>query len=82
MLQTDYNNILFRAKNRVNENWGLLLITVFILILTIVAALLSLRVQFLADNMVVYAFNVLVLGVVLQFVCFLNCRKKSEVKAF
>jgi hypothetical protein len=82
MTKTYHNQIIFRAKNYVNENWGSPFIIAFILLLIGDAVSLSLGLSYFADNIAVYAFYALVIGVVLQLICFLKYQRKSEAQPF
>jgi len=64
----------FLAKTRVyfRENWGAPFIVGFMLLLMVAAASLAMGLGVLADELAVYAYYALVVGVVLQLVCFLK----------
>jgi hypothetical protein len=81
MRQIDSGKISFRLKTYVQENWGSPFIMGFIFLLVGAAVSLSLGLSYFADSIAVYAFCALVIGVVLQFVCFLKYGKKSEEDA-
>ena len=81
MKQTEYNKFQFKAKNYVKQNWGAPFIVGFMLLLFGTAAFsLDSGLSSLADDVAVYAFYALVLGVVLQLVCFIKYRKKTEAE--
>jgi len=55
---------------------------VFKLLLVCVAISIFTELSFLADSMVIYAFYALVVGVILQFACFLkDCKEHNAVEA-
>ena len=58
--------IRLKAKGYLKENWGSPFIVGFILLLIVAAVFLSAGFSSLADNVAVYAFYALVVGVVLQ----------------
>jgi len=62
-------------------NWGAPFIIVFMLLLIVAAFSLSVSLSSIADAVAVYAFYALVVGVVLQLVCFLKYRGKSDDEA-
>ena len=67
----------------VRENWGSPFITGFMIILLVVAASMVTGSEALVNELANYAYFVLVVGVVLQLVCFLkynkgNCEKNYE----
>jgi len=72
--------ILVKIRGYVRENWGAPFIIWFMLLLVVAAALLSMGLDFLANEVAVYAYFALVAGVVLQIVCFLKYGEKSESK--
>jgi heme/copper-type cytochrome/quinol oxidase subunit 4 len=71
-----------RVKGYVRENWGALFIVGFMLLLMIAAAILSMGLAALADEVAVYAYYALVIGVVLQLACFLKCNKRNGGKNY
>lgn len=71
---------LFRAKSYFRENWGSPFILIFILLLISAAFSLSIGFPDIADNIAVYAFYALVIGVVLQLASFLKYGQKNEVE--
>jgi hypothetical protein len=82
MTQTGFNKITVKVKGYVKENWGSPFIVGFMLLLLSAAVSLSAGLSSLADAVAVYAYYALVVGVVLQLVCFLKYRKKvSEAEA-
>jgi len=66
-----------RVKGYVRENWGAPFIVGFMLLLMVAAASLSMGLAGLANEMAIYAYYALVVGVVLQFACFLKCNKRN-----
>jgi hypothetical protein len=71
-------NATIEVKRYVKENWGSPFIAGFLLILIAAATLLSFGLSYLSNTMAVYAFYGLVLGVVLQLVCFVKYLPKDE----
>ena len=76
MTQTGFNKIMVKVKGHVKENWGSPFTVGFMLLLLSAAVSLSAALSSLADATAVYAYYTLVVGVVLQLVCFLKYRKK------
>jgi heme/copper-type cytochrome/quinol oxidase subunit 4 len=62
------------------ENWGAPFIVGFMLLLMIAAASLSMGLAVLANEVAIYAYYALVVGVILQLVCFLKCNKRNGEK--
>ena len=82
MIQIGFNKIMLKVKGYVKENWGSPFIAGFMLLLLSAAVSLSAGLSSLANAVAVYAYYALVVGVVLQLVCFLKYRKKvSEAEA-
>lgn len=78
MVRTENNRIQFRVKVFVKANWGSPFILGFMLLLIGAAVSLSLGLSWLADNIAVYAFYALVIGVLLQLACFLKYGRNGE----
>jgi heme/copper-type cytochrome/quinol oxidase subunit 4 len=66
-----------RVKGYVRENWGAPFVAAFMLLLVVAAASLVMGLEFFADGVAVFAYFALVVGVVLQLVCFLKYGKKG-----
>lgn len=81
MTKSYFKEVPARLKGYVEENWGAPFIVAFMLLLMVAAASLSMSLSSLADAVAVYAFYALVVGVVLQVVCFLKYRGKSGDEA-
>jgi hypothetical protein len=77
MTHTSVNSFNGKAKVYVKENWGSPFIMGFMLLLIVAAAALSAGLSSFADNIAVYAYYGLIVGVILQLVSFLRYRKKS-----
>jgi len=71
----------YNVKGYIKVNWGAPFIIVFMLLLIVAAFSLSVSLSSIADAVAVYAFYALVVGVVLQLVCFLKYRGKSDDEA-
>jgi hypothetical protein len=67
-----------RFKAYVRMNWGAPFIVGFIVLLMFAATYLSMGLAVLADEVAVYAFYALVVGVILQLVCFLKYNKGND----
>jgi Na+/melibiose symporter-like transporter len=68
-----------RAKRYFKENWGAPFIVGFILLLVIAAVCLSIGSSQSADGLASSAYSALVVGIVLQLVCFFKYTKE-EIK--
>jgi hypothetical protein len=64
--------IIFKAKQYLKENWGAPFIIAFMIMLMICACLLASGNDTLANEIAVYAYYSLVIGVVLQLVTFIR----------
>lgn len=73
------NKIIYKTKCYVTENWGSPFIVAFMLLLLSSAISLSLDSSNFANSTSVFAFYALVIGVILQLVCFLRHRKEYTV---
>jgi hypothetical protein len=74
--------IAVRAKGYVRENWGAPFIVGFMLLLMIAATSLSVGLTTLADEVAVYAYYALVVGVIGQLVCYLKFNKRNGEKNY
>jgi hypothetical protein len=72
--------IAVQVKGYVRENWGAPFIVGFMLLLMIAAASLSVGLAALADEVAVYAYYALVVGVIGQLVCYLKFNKRNGEK--
>ena len=72
---------MIKVKGYVTENWGSPFIVGFMLLLIFAAVSLSAGLSSLADNIAIYAYYALVVGVVLQLVCFFKYPRKDEGEA-
>ena len=66
-----------RIKGYVRENWGAPFVLGFMLLLIVAAVSLSTGLADIANEVAVYAYYALVVGVILQLVSFLKYRKKD-----
>ena len=80
MVNNLVKEIHVQVKGYVRENWGAPFIVGFMLLLMIVAASLSMGLAALADEVAVCAFFALVVGVILQLVCYLKYNKGNGEK--
>ncbi|MCW4047210.1 MAG: hypothetical protein NWE99_06575 [Candidatus Bathyarchaeota archaeon] len=67
-----------RVKAYVGENWGAPFIIGFMLFLIIAAASLLMGLSVLANELAVYAYYALIVGVVSQVACYLKSRQQEE----
>ena len=82
MSKDGFNRIATKIKGYVKENWGAPFIVGFVLLLVNAAVFLSVGLSYVADTIAVYAYYALVVGILLQVVCFLKYgRKPREVEA-
>jgi hypothetical protein len=70
-----------KVKGYVRENWGAPFITGFMIILLVAAASMVTGSESVASELANYAFFALVVGFVLQLVCFLKYNKGNGDKA-
>jgi heme/copper-type cytochrome/quinol oxidase subunit 4 len=73
-------SFLIKVKRFFRENPGAVLVLGFQVVLVICAVLLVLGGSFLAESIAVVAYFLLVLGVVLQLVCFVRSSDGGEVE--
>jgi heme/copper-type cytochrome/quinol oxidase subunit 4 len=71
-----------KVKAYTRENWGAPFIVGFMLLLLVAAVSLSIGFAALADGVAIAAYYALVVGVVLQLVCFLKYNKKNGEKNY
>jgi len=72
--------IFTKIKRYVRENWGVPFIIGFMALLMVASASLSTGLDFLANEVAIYAYYALVVGVVLQVVCFLKYGERRNNK--
>ena len=65
-------DISLRIKDYLRENWGAPFIIAFMILLTTAAVYLALGDEANANNIAVYAYYSLVIGVFLQLICFIK----------
>ena len=70
MIKTNFDSLTGKAKIYVKENWGSPFIVGFMLLLIVAAIHFSTGLSSLADNVAVYAYYALIVGVILQ--CFIG----------
>ncbi len=75
MTKNGPNQFMAKIKSYVKENWGAPFIIAFMTLLLSSAVSLSIGSAQLADTIAIYAFYALVIGVLLQLICFLKFRK-------
>ena len=78
MTKNNFNSIQTIAKEYVRENWGSPFIIGFIFLLLTAAVLLSGGSSYWAEEVSIYAYYSIVVGVILQLACFLKYKKKSD----
>jgi hypothetical protein len=66
-----------RVKAYVRESWGAPFVAAFMFLLVVAAASLMMGLEFFANGVAVFAYFALVVGVVLQLVCFLKYGEKG-----
>jgi heme/copper-type cytochrome/quinol oxidase subunit 4 len=66
-----------RVKGYVKENWGAPFVVGFMALLMVAAVSLMMDYIVLANEVAVYAYYALVIGVVLQLACFMKYRKRE-----
>jgi hypothetical protein len=69
-----------RVKGYVRENWGAPFILAFMALLIVVSVSLVEGLASLANDVAIWSYCSLVVGVILQFVCFLKYGKKGLVE--
>jgi len=74
--QFGFSTICPKIKGYVKENWGSPFMVGFMLLLIIAAVSLSAGFSLLANDSAIYAFYSLIIGVVLQLICFVKEQKK------
>ena len=77
-LKGSVKGFLCRVRGYVRENWGAPFILGFMLLLVVAAACLAVGLEWLANEVAVYAYYALVAGVVLQLACFLKFGEKEQ----
>ena len=82
MIKDSTKNIPERISCYVNQNWGSPFILGFMTLLLIASGSLSLDFVALADSVATVAYYVLVVGVILQVICYLKYNKKSDEKNY
>ena len=79
MAQTGLDGIKVKVEGHVKKNWGSPFIVGFILLFVGAAVSLSEGLSSLADGIAIYAYYALIVGVILQLVCFVKFRNKVGV---
>jgi heme/copper-type cytochrome/quinol oxidase subunit 4 len=82
MIKAFARGVPSRVKGYVKENWGAPFILGFMVLLMVAAVSLSTGLAVLANEVAIYAYYALVVGVVLQLVCFLKCNKKNSERNY
>jgi len=78
MIKDYFRKIFTSLKGYSKENWGAPFIALFILLLIVMTIVFSLGLISLADNIAVFDFYVLIIGVVLQIICFIKYRNTKS----
>ena len=77
MIKSFVKGIPFSVKGYFRENWGAPFILGFMVLLMSAAASLVMDLAYLANELSIYAYYALVVGVVLQLACFLKYNRKN-----
>ncbi len=77
MAKINFIDFQIRVKGYVKENWGSPFVVSFIFLLLSAATLLSLGISYWAEQIAVYAYYALVIGIVLQILCYIKYKKIS-----
>jgi amino acid transporter len=81
MSEDRFKRIAIKLKGYVKENWGAPFIVGFMLLMVNSAVFLSVGLSYVANTIAVHAYYALVVGILLQVICFLKYgRKPSEVE--
>ena len=67
-----------RITDYLKENWGAPFIICFMILLVVAALFLAEGVELVANEIAVYAYYFLVVGVILQLICYLKYGPKEE----
>lgn len=78
MAKINFVTFQIRVKGYVRENWGSPFVVGFIFLLLSAATLLSLGISYWAEQIAVYAYYGLIIGVVLQIVCYVKYKKVRD----
>jgi amino acid permease len=81
MANNKCNKLAPNLKYYVKNNWGSPFIIIFIVLLLSAGISLSIGLSFAADQLAVCSFFALVLGVMLQFVCYLKYPNADQGEA-
>jgi undecaprenyl pyrophosphate phosphatase UppP len=77
MVKSFGREVFASFKDYVRENWGAPFVVGFMALLMVAAVSLLMDYIVLADEVAVYAYYALVIGVVLQLACFMKYRKRE-----
>jgi hypothetical protein len=77
MIKAFARKVPSRVKVYIKENWGAPFIVGFMALLMVAAVSMLMDLVVLADEVAVYAYYALVVGVGLQLVCFLKYSKRN-----
>ena len=80
MIKSFVKGIPFSVKGYFRESWGASFILGFMVLLMSAAASLVICLEYLANELSIYASYALVVGVVLQLACFLKYKKRNSGK--
>ena len=78
MSKIDFIKFQIRVKGYVRENWGSPFVVCFMILLLSAAVLLSLNISYWAEQIAIYAYYALVIGVALQIGCYVKYKKVSD----
>ena len=69
---------MFKAKHHFRENWGAPFIIAFMVLLMVCAGMLAFGNEALANEVAVYAYYMLVVGVALQLAAFIRDERREK----
>lgn len=76
--EVSFKQVLARMRGYFRENWGAPFVLGFMLLLMVAAGSLAMGMDFLANEVAIYAYYALVVGVLLQLVCFLKYGERGD----
>ena len=82
LAQNNLCRMIIKVKGYIKENWGSPFLAIFMFLLLGAAISLSVGFFSLANIVATSAFCALVVGVILQLICYLKYPRKDELEAF